>query len=653
MIPRLRTLVTAAVLAAMLLIIGVLAGPPAPTLQAQSTETTAPFGWDLIPSGLASRRQVPAADRDLDHQDATSTNIGDYDAHVQSAVASANGHTDIRSYSSGFRVLGSTETVNARDHTETRDTDTSAPIYYLNGDKVADDYAGLYDGTGWDSDVPRDESGEVIGVIHPYYPLESDPEVWTGTNSDGTAGTRGSLDAYLGFEHSTQASNVLFGRPRTPGGELHDNVLSRGLSYSLYGLSEVFVAPIPPSTDATLSDLELENASNGSAITLSPGFSSGHLVYSASVGFPVSRVTVIPTTNHAGASIRYLNDIDEELGDGDRFQLFLSEGAEHFIKVEVTAESRATQTYTLTVTRAARTGTGIGVDQEPVADGRGGESRVHAGARQATIVQCDGRSRRACGHAADPESEQPDLHHVKLDQPQWVSLAAAADSNNTNESVTLTHTTTSTDSAFNNITGPSVIVNVDDQDPPDHHIHTIRVPYDLPLGDTALPEEEFTVWTGPPFEETIEGVAEGDIWRPSGLWGEPGTDTIWVVDPSHFGIHALKLSALKQGRVERHVAASTSEFDQRLNYRCHFSQTRASGDGNPSLTVMWGDEDRLLIANDSSGTLDAYNRNANVTGCYTRNVTSWAATVKATQQRTRNSNLHSNSTEVLTCPVAR
>ena len=67
---------------------------------------------------------------------------------MQSAVASANGHTDIQSYSSGFRVLGTTETVNARDHTETRDTDTSAPIYYLNGEKVAGDYAGLYD--GWD-----------------------------------------------------------------------------------------------------------------------------------------------------------------------------------------------------------------------------------------------------------------------------------------------------------------------------------------------------------------------------------------------------------------------------------------------------------------------------------------------------------------------
>ena len=81
------------------------------------------------------------------------------------------------------------------------------------------------------------------------------------------------------------------------------------------------------STDATLSDLVLRDASNGSAITLDPAFSVGERDYSASVGFPVSRVTVIPTKNDAGASIRYLNDIDEELGVGDRFQFGLAEGA--------------------------------------------------------------------------------------------------------------------------------------------------------------------------------------------------------------------------------------------------------------------------------------------------------------------------------------
>ena len=624
MIPRLRTLVTAAVLAAMLLIIGVLAGPPAPTLQAQSTETTAPFGWDLTPSGLQAGDRFRLLIVTSTTSTAHSTAIGDYDAHVQSAVASANGHTDIRSYSSGFRVLGTTETVNVRDHTETRDTDTSAPIYYLNGDKVADDYAGLYDGS-WDSDVPRDESGEEIGESDPYYPQESPPVVWTGTNSDGTAGTNGSTGAYLGLINPNQADVVVRGRPRTPGGELNDSLQSKGAPLSLYGLSEVFVAPSPPSTDATLSDLELEDASNGSAITLSPGFSSGHLVYSASVGFPVSRVTVIPTTNHAGASIRYLNDIDEELGDGDRFQLFLSEGAEHFIKVEVTAESRATQTYTLTVTRAARPGEVL-LSEKRLSLTEGGQRSYNVGLDRRPAANVTVTIGGHAGTNVTPNQTSLTFTPSNWSQRQWVFVSTSSDTNNTNEAVTLTHTTTSTDSLFNNITGPSVIVNVDDQDPPDHHIHTIRVPYDLPLGDTALPEEEFTVWTGPPFEETIEGVAEGDVWRPSGLWGEPGTDTIWVVDPSHFGIHALKLSALKQGRVERHVAASTSDFDQRLNYRCHFSQTRASGDGNPPLTVMWGTGQHMLIANESSGTLDQYDRDSSVTSqCFTRNVTSWAA----------------------------
>ena len=169
-------------------------------------------------------------------------------------------------------------------------------------------------------------------------------------------------------------------------------------------------------------------------------------------------------------------------------------------------------------------------------------------------------------------------------------------------------------------------MNVDDADAPDHHIRTIRVPYDLPLGATALPEEEFEVWIGPPFEETIEGVTQGHRWSPSGIWGDPDADIIWVVDPIHFGIHALKLSALKQGRVERHIAADTSEFDNRFNYRCHFSEGRASGYGNPSLTVMWGSPTRVLIANESSGTLDEYDRDSSITNqCYTRNVTSWAA----------------------------
>ena len=215
---------------------------------------------------------------------------------------------------------------------------------------------------------------------------------------------------------------------------------------------------------------------------------------------------------------------------------------------------------------------------------------------------------------------------------QWVFVSTSSDTNTRNESVTLTHEATSSDSLFDDFTIPSVIVNVDDQDAPDRHIRTIRLPagsHELPPGEKPLPEEEFEVDTGLPFGE-IEGVAEGHVWRPSGLWGQPSKDTIWVVDPSHFGIHALKLSALKEGRIERHVAADTSVADQRLNYRCHFESERASGRGNPSLTVMWGTNTQLWIANDNSGTIDSYSRGHLVTsGCYTRHVTSWATDLQS------------------------
>ena len=318
---------------------------------------------------------------------------------------------------------------------------------------------------------------------------------------------------------------------------------------------------------------------------------------------------MIPTKNDAGASIRYLNDVDEELGVGDRFQLFLAEGAEHLIKVEVTAEDgTATQTYTLTVARAGEPGQVLVSEKLlSLTEGNGGAYRVSLNRRPAADVTVT-----IGGHAGTNVS--PNTNSLTFTTSNWsqaktVFVSTVSDTNNTNESVTLTHTATSSDSFFDDITIPSVIVNVDEDEEtaPDHHIHTIRPQgsYESLPGDKPLPEEEFEVYAGPRFG-TIEGVAEGHLWRPSGLWGDPDTDTVWVVDPSHFGIHALDLSELKQGRIERHIAADTTEFDYRLNYNCHFNGSRASGYGNPSLTVMWGTETNLWIANEISSTLDAY-----------------------------------------------
>ena len=342
----LRALAGAAGLAAALLF-GGLAAPPA------SAQTEVAAGWSLIPSGLGLGDRFRLLIVTSTTRDAQSAAIADYDAHVQSAVVN-NGPADIRSYSTGFKVLGSTETVNARDHTETRATDTSAPIYYLNGAKVADDYAGLYDG-GWDSDVPRDESGSEIGEFVPDYPDESSPLVWTGTDSDGTTGQAGGIGRYLGVVRDLPGlpKNPFFGAPIYPGAEVNSNALKgSSFSVSLYGLSEVFVVAegTTASADATLSALTLSSG------TLSPTFSSDVTTYTASVGDRVSRIKVTGTAaDDANASVAYL-DVDGnplmDAGAADGHQVDLDVG-DNVIQVKVTAEdTTTTETYTVTVTRA-------------------------------------------------------------------------------------------------------------------------------------------------------------------------------------------------------------------------------------------------------------------------------------------------------------
>ena len=106
-----------------------------------------------------------------------------------------------------------------------------------------------------------------------------------------------------------------------------------------------------PSTDAELSGLSL-----GTGVTLTPTFASGTYAYAASVANAVDEVTVTPATNHASATIQYLNASDRALADVDAaagHQVALAEG-ENLIKVKVTAQdATTTQTYAVTVTRAA------------------------------------------------------------------------------------------------------------------------------------------------------------------------------------------------------------------------------------------------------------------------------------------------------------
>ena len=106
-----------------------------------------------------------------------------------------------------------------------------------------------------------------------------------------------------------------------------------------------------PGTDATLSGLTLSEG------RLSPAFASGTTAYTASVGYTVMRIAVVPSTTDANATVAYLDGSDMPLTDANTVtqeqDVDLAVG-ETVVKVKITAEDTSTvQTYTVTITRTA------------------------------------------------------------------------------------------------------------------------------------------------------------------------------------------------------------------------------------------------------------------------------------------------------------
>ena len=180
-----------------------------------------PLDWSPIPGRVLQGQQFRLLFVTSTTRDASSTDIGDYNTFVQNRAAA--GHDDIREYQSGFRVVGSTADVDARDNTAT--TGTGVPIYWLNGNKVADNYADFYDGTWADEVALRYESGD----------LRSDSNaIGTGSRHDGTEDTRFGGRA-LG------ATNVRIGEPNSEDyGPLESTAHQNTGSFRFYGLSQIF-----------------------------------------------------------------------------------------------------------------------------------------------------------------------------------------------------------------------------------------------------------------------------------------------------------------------------------------------------------------------------------------------------------------------------
>ena len=190
-------------------------------------QTSVPHDWGLKPAGLGTGDEFRLLFVSSTSRNGTSSDIGDYDTHVQTAAAS--GHADVRGYSALFKAVGCTSTTAARDHTGTTYTaaDKGVVIRWLGGAQVADEYEDFYDGS-WDSSSPKSQTGASVSTS-----LSSG--VITGCRDNGTKS-----GSELG-----DTGNVTQSNPSANTG-LAGNTTSPGNSRKVYGLSPVFVVAAPP-----------------------------------------------------------------------------------------------------------------------------------------------------------------------------------------------------------------------------------------------------------------------------------------------------------------------------------------------------------------------------------------------------------------------
>ena len=204
-----------------------------------------PSSWSLKPAGLSTGEFRLIFLSSTKHN-AESSNIGTYNTFVQNRAAA--GHADIRDYSSAFKVVGCTADVDARDNTGTThtSTDRGVPIYWLDGNKVADNYQDFYDGT-WDDEAnDRNESGNDA-----HDTSQSANYPWTGCDHNGT--------------ESISGNSLALGKNAVRTGEPNSSIGTRGPLQGagsstsdsprpFYGLSSVF--QVEPSNYPNLSIID-------------------------------------------------------------------------------------------------------------------------------------------------------------------------------------------------------------------------------------------------------------------------------------------------------------------------------------------------------------------------------------------------------------
>ena len=217
-----------------------------------------PHDWALKPSGLSAGDNFRLLFVTSTRRDARASDIATYNTFVQTRAKA--GHSAITdSCGNQFKVIGSTSAVNAKNNTAT--TGTGQAIYWLNGAKVADNYADFYDGS-WDSIAGKTEAGT---------DFTGNKFIFTGSNTGGTT-------AALPLGGS---GNVAFGRLESTHGPLHAlGSMSGGANRSFYALSPVFTVGAEPVTVSISAPSDANEGNSGTtnklfAVTLSSVHTEG------------------------------------------------------------------------------------------------------------------------------------------------------------------------------------------------------------------------------------------------------------------------------------------------------------------------------------------------------------------------------------------
>ena len=185
----------------------------------------------VVPPGLNPGDQYRLVFVTAGTRNATSSDINDYNTFVTNQVTGSALATQLTT--AGFnpntitwKAIGSTSATSAKVNTGTDGTQPDVPIYLIDGNRVANNNADL-----WDGSIQTNINRTQIDT-------SKNASVWTGTQAGGSTGSP--LGNAIGFPPTANMGATIYTDSRWIN---EITILSVSQSLSLYGMSSVLTVP--------------------------------------------------------------------------------------------------------------------------------------------------------------------------------------------------------------------------------------------------------------------------------------------------------------------------------------------------------------------------------------------------------------------------